>query len=100
MIIANAKYGIEIELKENRAYSLTVEANNCFADMAKNLYCQNKGEEGDFYLTENSKELKIEKYILDSLKFEDNRKTSIPGSKSMYSPQFLVYLSGFLQSVT
>jgi hypothetical protein len=37
---------------------------------------------------------------LDSLKFEDNRKTSIPGSKSMYSPQFLVYLSGFLQSVT
>lgn len=63
MIIANAKYGIEIELKENRAYSLTVEANNCFADMVKNLYCQNKGEEGDFYLTENSKELKIEKYI-------------------------------------
>ena len=38
--------------------------------------------------------------ILDSLKFEDNRKTSIPGSKSMYSPQFLVNLSGFLQSVT
>ena len=38
--------------------------------------------------------------ILDSLKYEDNRKTSIPGSKSMYSPQFLVNLSGFLQSVT
>lgn len=37
---------------------------------------------------------------VDSLKFEDNRKMSIPGSKSMYSQQFLVYLSGFLQSVT
>ncbi len=63
MRLVNTKYDIEIKFEENLIYVLDIENSEVLVSFMQNLWMQSNGERGDFILSENEREFKIEKKI-------------------------------------
>ena len=63
MILTNAEYGLRIEFIEGRSCKLILENPKDMAYLAEVLCGQCAGKEGDFLLSCQEKEYKIEKYM-------------------------------------
>ena len=80
MRLVNIDLGINIEIEENRVYEIVIENRTCFADTGGMLAVQTQGGEGDFVLSENNKELKLDKVvelIVDYFSFSPNDRRTL-----------------------
>ena len=63
MRLVNTFYNLELELKENQILILSVENPKIYREFLKDLWNQYKGDDGNFILSDNTKELKISQKI-------------------------------------
>lgn len=63
MRLVNTFYNLELELKENQILILSVENPKIYREFLKDLWNQYKGDDGNFILSDNTKELKMSQKI-------------------------------------
>lgn len=63
MKLVNSNYGLSIEMKEGITDILVIENPKCFADIVNDIFMQQNGDEGDFILSEDNKEIAIQKVL-------------------------------------
>lgn len=63
MKLVNTLYGLEFDLIENQILILSIENHVVYSNILGTLWKQYKGEDGDFILSDGSKELKISQKI-------------------------------------
>ena len=63
MRLVNTFYNLELELKENQILILSVENPKIYREFLKDLWNQYKGDDGNFILSDNTKELKLSQKI-------------------------------------
>lgn len=63
MKIVNTLYGLEFDLIENQILVLSIENHVAYSNILGTLWKQYKGEDGDFILSDGSKELKLAQKI-------------------------------------
>lgn len=61
MKLTNAKFDLIIDMRENKVDVLVIENATIMSEIVEELYKQSSGEEGNFILSENNKDLKFEK---------------------------------------
>lgn len=63
MKLVNTLYGLEFDLVENQILVLSIENHVAYSNILGTLWKQYKGEDGDFILSDGSKELKLSQKI-------------------------------------
>lgn len=63
MKLVNTLYGLEFDLIENQILVLSIENHVAYSNILGTLWKQYKGEDGDFILSDGSKELKLSQKI-------------------------------------
>ena len=63
MNLAYSEYGLNIEFKENVVNHLVIENQDLLTQIVSELYGQCNGSDGEFILSDETKELKIEKEV-------------------------------------
>jgi len=113
MNLAYSEYGLNIEFKENVVNHLVIENQDLLTQIVSELYGQCNGSDGEFILSDDTKELKIEKevsIVLEPFSINCNERKVISklykeleeiSLENMYSESLEVYssISKFIESL-